>query len=133
MGRAILVNERMGVTTGPMYRVTGSKKGSKMKGATISDLDVLFHAILKRVQTRFPKIINVSVKVEDEYSVKRSLRRGSTSESQNQQVPREVIEANNRWRKHMRAHGMLPSMSMIERYSDAKASLPALVRYSESL
>jgi hypothetical protein len=37
MGRAILVHERMGVTSGPMYRVTGSKKGAKTKRATISD------------------------------------------------------------------------------------------------
>ena len=69
----------------------------------------------------------------DEYSVRRSLRRGSTSEAQNAQVPKEVIEANNRWRKHMRSRGVLPSMDMIERYSDAKASIEALVRYSTML
>jgi hypothetical protein len=43
---------------------------------------------------------------------------------------KEVIEANNRWQKHLRARGLTPRMSMMERYSDAKASVPALIRFS---
>ena len=99
----------------------------------MGDLDLLLHDILRQVQVRYPGILPASVKVEDEYSARRSLRRGSTSEAQNVQVPKEVIEANNRWKKHMRSQGVLPSMDMIERYSDAKASVTALVRYSMML
>jgi len=68
--------------------------------------------------------------VEDEYSVKRSLQRRSTTEAQNRGIPKEVIEANNRWRNHMHVNGALPSMSMIGRYTDAKASAELLVRFS---
>lgn len=131
VGRVLFLYKKAGVTGGPMFR-TVSKKGV-VKGASVGDLDVLFHDIMRQVQERRPDLLPVNVIVHDEYSVRRSLRRGSTSEAQNVQVPKEVIEANNRWRKHMRSRGILPSMDMIERYSDAKASITALVRYSTLL
>jgi len=52
------------------------------------------------------------------------------SEILNHEVPKEVIEANNGWRKHMRSKGMLPNMSMVERYADAKASITTLIKYT---
>ena len=126
--RALGCYEKAEVFTGPMFR-TVTKKGV-IKKATLGDLDILFRDILRQVQTRFPTILPANVKIDDEYSVRRSLRRGSTSEAQNKQVPKEVIEANNRWRKHMRSRNVVPSMDMVERYSDAKATIMALVRYS---
>jgi hypothetical protein len=74
-----------------------------------------------------------TVNVKEEYSVYRSLRRGATTEAQNVQVPSEVIEANNRWRKHSRSRGLTPGMSMMERYTDAKASVPSLIRFSGAM
>jgi hypothetical protein len=130
MGRAVKVYEQLGVVSGPLYRVV-TPTTNKVKRATISDLDILFHDVLKRVQIRYPNVINPSVNVEDDYSVKRSLRRGVTTEAQNKKVPRDVIDANNRWRRQMRSLGIMPSMSMIERYSDAKASVESLVQFSE--
>ena len=121
--------EKLGVTSGPMFRVVNKKSG-KVSKATIGDLDVLFHSVLKRVQALQPEVIAGYINVEEDYSVKRSLRQGSTTEGQNRGIPTDVIEANNRWRKHMHANGSLPSMSMIERYSDAKASAELLVRFS---
>jgi hypothetical protein len=132
MGRAVKVYEQLGVVSGPLYRVV-TPTTNKVKRATISDLDILFHDVLKRVQIRYPNVINPSVNVEDDYSVKRSLRRGVTTEAQNKKVPRDVIDANNRWRRQMRSLGIMPSMSMIERYSDAKASVESLVQFSESV
>ena len=74
------------------------------------------------------------MKVDEDYSVRRSFRRRATTEAQNRQIPREVIEMNNRWQKHIKGKGVLPNMSMLERYSDAKASVEALlVRFSELL
>ena len=131
VGRVLGLYARAKVTGGPMFR-TVSKKGV-VKGATVGDLDLLFHDILRQVQVRRPDVLPANVMVGDEYSVRRSLRRGSTSEAQNVQIPKEVIEANNRWRKHMRSNGVVPSMDMMERYSDAKASVTALVRYSAML
>jgi hypothetical protein len=52
--------------------------------------------------------------VQDEFSVYRPLRRGATSEAQNAQIPQDVIEANNRWRKLCRSKGLTPGGSMMK-------------------
>jgi len=127
--RAIGVYQLLGVTSGPLFR-TVVKRTSKVKRVTIADLDTLFHDVMKRVQVRHPNLLPKTVNVEEEMSVRRSLRRTFTTQAQNVQVPKEAIEANNRWRKHMKLRGVLPSMDMVERYSDAKASVEYLVRPS---
>jgi hypothetical protein len=86
-----------------------------------------------RVQKKYPNLILDEVVIADEYSAFRSFRRGATAEAQNAGIPKEVIEANNRWRKHARGGGITPGMSMMVRYTDAKASVPALVRFSEGM
>jgi hypothetical protein len=117
--------EKFGVTTGPMFRT-----GSGSKRASTADLDIRLHAVATRVQKRWPNLIPDDIEVTDQYSVYRSLRRGATAEAQNARIPQEVIEANNRWRKHARSRGLTPGMSMMERYTDAKASVPSLIRFS---
>ena len=129
--RAIRCLHEAKITTGPMFRIV--KKKGQIKRASVGDLDVLFHALWKRVQHRFPQLIVETTKIEEVYSVRRSLRRGATTEAQNRTIPRDVIEMNNRWKKHLRGRGVLPSMTMVERYSDAKASVEALVKFSELL
>ena len=127
--RAIRCWHDNGVTSGPLFRTTKGK--GKVARASVGDLDILFHDLWKRVQHRFPQLIPDTTKVDEAYSVRRSLRRGATTEAQNRAIPTEVLEANNRWRKHLRGRGILPTMSMVERYTDAKASVEALVRFSE--
>lgn len=129
LGRAIEQYDKMGVVSGPMFRTVSSK--GAVKRATISDLDSLYHDILRRLQVRRPDLINPNEKVEDDYSMRRSPRRGVTTEAQNRNIPTDVVEINNRWKKFIRARGVLPSMSMVERYTDAKASVESLVRFSE--
>ena len=99
----------------------------------MGDLDLLFHGVLQRVQERWPRVLPLSVRVQDETSVRRSLRRGSTTEASNRGIPKEVVEANQRWGKHQRARGVLPQMAMMERYSDARANVGYLIRYSLGL
>jgi hypothetical protein len=106
---------------GPLFR------DAKGKRASTADLDVMVHRILERVQKKWRSVIPDVVNVKEEYIVYRSLRRGTTAEAQNAQVPQSVIEANNRWRKQT------PGMSVMERYTDAKASVPALIRFSGSM
>ena len=113
------------IVSGPMFR--NEAKKSKM---SVAEMDIGFHALLRLVQNRCPNLIADSVKVEDDYSMKRSLRRGATAEAQNAQIPTNVIQANNRWRKLSRANGMTPGMSTMERYTDAKASMPTLILFS---
>jgi hypothetical protein len=119
------------VYSGPVFRVGGRRE--KVKRSAMGDLDPLFHGILVRVQERWPRVLPSMVKVSDEFSVRRSLRRGSTTEASNRGIPKEVIEANQRWGKHQRSRGVLPGMSMMERYSDARANIGYLIRYSLGL
>jgi len=133
MFRAITTYESLGVSDGPMFRVASSGRGAKVKRCAMGNLNPAFHALLKRVQDRWPNVIPASVDVEAEYDIARSGCRGITAHAQNQCIPKEVIEANNRWRKHERARGMRPGMCMMEHYSDAKASENAYSVFSRAL
>ena len=119
------------VTHGPLFRRVS--KTRKVQRALIGDLDQLFHDLWKRIRHQRPDIIPETVKVEEEYSARRSFRRGATTTAQNRKIDGEVIEMNNRWRKHLKSRGVLPGMTMMERYTDAKASVEALVQFSEGL
>ena len=100
---------------------------------SVAEMDIGFHELLRSVQSRCPNLIQDSVNIEEDYSIKRSLQRGATAEAQNAYIPTNVIEANNRWRKVARAKGMTPGMSMMERYTNVKASVPTLILFSFSI
>ena len=116
-----------GRSTGPLCR------NEKRKAMTVGDMDFYFHNVLKEVQRRHPSIIPEPVKVEEDYSVSRSLRRGATAEARNVGICGDVINMNNKWRSILQANGMNPGMSMIERYTDAKVAAPTLIRFSKEL
>ena len=116
-----------GVTKGPLFC---NEKGSRM---TVSELDFHFISVLQEVQRKFPNAIPDNVKVDNEYSVFRSLRRGATSEAQNGGLPETVIESNNRWRKFHQAKGMRPGWSMMQYYTDAQVTAPMLIQFSAGL
>ena len=78
--RNIFVMERRGVTTGPMFRVI--RKSGKVGRATVGDIDVLFLRLWNRIQDRHPKLLPASVKVDEEFSISRSARRGATAHAQ---------------------------------------------------
>jgi hypothetical protein len=99
----------------------------------VGDINVLLHPALARVQARLPNLIGEGTKIEEEYSASRSFKRGATAQARNMDIPRDVIEANNRWRQKERSRGSTPHMSLLERYTDAKASVPLLVKFSAGL
>ena len=119
--------QEVGITTGPLFR---NDKGSRM---SVSELDVHFISLLLEVQRKFPNAIPDSVKVDEVYSVFRSLRRGATSEAQNVGLPEPVIESNNRWRKFHRPRGMRPGWTMMQHYTDAQVAAPTLIQFSAGL
>lgn len=121
-----------GISSGPLFRVKG-KEANSFKRATTADLNPSFIDLLERVRKRWSNVIGQEVDIAKEFSIGRSLRRGVTAEAQNVGIPKEVIEANNRWRKQARSKGLTPGMTMMERYSDAKASVPTLIRFSREL
>jgi hypothetical protein len=126
LSRCLMQYEKFGITSGPMFRVA-TKNGPRW--VAISDLNGLFRQILRKLQVYFPKLILADCNIEEEFSVKRSLRHRAMTEAQNKQLSWDVIEANNRWRKFLRSAGVLPALSMIECYTDAKASVELLVLF----
>ena len=125
--RLIKALQNKGREKGPLFR------NEKKKAMTVGDMDFYFHKVLKEVQRRHPSIISESVNVEEDYSVSRSLRRGATAEARNVGICSDVINMNNKWRSILRANGMNPGMTMIERYTDAKVAAPTLIRFSKEL
>ena len=107
--------------------------GSKKRRASISEMDELLHPVLKETQRKFPNVISHKTIIEDSFSTYRSLRRGATAEAQNSRIEKTVVEANNRWRKYARNNGTAKGMSMMDRYTDAKASVLTLIRFFYSL
>ena len=133
MYRMLTEYAQVGVKAGPVFRRVKKKATDGVARARVGDMNLLLHPVLLRIQARLPDLIGEEVNVEDEYSVSRSLKRGATAQARNKDIPQDVIEANNRWKQHERARGSNPHMSLLERYTDARASIPLLVKFSGSL
>lgn len=133
MYRMIMEYANIGITTGPVFRRIRKNPSDKIERARVGDINLLFHPALTRVQVRLPNLIGVESKVEDEYSASRSFKRGATAQARNMDIPKDVIEANNRWRVKERSRGSTPHMSLLERYTDARASVPLLIKFSAGL
>lgn len=99
--------------------------------ANLGDYDPLFRDYLERVRDKFPKLISQVVEVTD-YSLRRSLRRGSTTEAENNKVDPITIELVNRWRKKEKARGSEPGLPMRQVYTQVSRALEASLRYSQS-
>jgi hypothetical protein len=121
--RVLDLYEADGISSGPFFRISSGRR------AGVADLDVWFRSLLKAIQSQCPHLINDDADL-GRFSMRRSARRGATSEAQNSGIPDDVIEANNRWRKKFRSKGLNPRMSMLERYTDAEANIPKLIRFS---
>jgi hypothetical protein len=134
MFRMLTEYAKAGITGGPVFRRHQTRKNDKVERAHVGDINLLLHPLLLRLQETDSGIIGHDVKVEDKYSVSScSLRRGATTQARNMEIPTDVIEANNRWKQKERARGSTPHMSLLERYTDAQASVPLLVRFSSGL
>jgi hypothetical protein len=67
------------------------------------------------------------------YSLRRSLRRGSTTCATYAGATKEIIEMNNQWRKLEQARGRRQGMSMMSHYTKIRLAIPTLWRYSRML
>jgi hypothetical protein len=119
------------VNLGPIFRVAKQSCGARR--VKTRDLNPLLFDLFCRVQAKHPHIIRPEVNVAEEYSFARSFRRGATTHARLQDIPEEVISANNRWRRNEAARGKTPSWSMFERYSDVKANASLLTKFSRNL
>lgn len=116
-----------GVVTGPAFR---DALGRRVKASHFSKL-LIGH--LESIQVDRPDLIPPSVKVSEEYGTSRSLRRGSTSQAMNQDVPEADVERNNRWRGTERSKGRKVARRMLNHYADVRLIIKRLLKYSAML
>ena len=115
-----------GCTEGPLF---ADKSGNK---AALKLYDGDFKDLLEKALERNPRVFPTKVEIED-YSLRHSLRRGSTTEAQNKKVPGETIDLINRWRKREAARGAEPGLPMRQVYTQALSALETTLRFSQSL
>ena len=99
--------------------------------ASMGDYNGLFRGYLGRTKKRYPSRFSDSIKFED-FSLRRSPRRGSTTHASNNKVDPITIELINRWRKMEAARGALPGLAMRQVYTQLSGALEALLRYTSS-
>lgn len=127
VGRALEILKRMGHTHGPVFRLPD---GSRARAGSYEErwMDRLLE-----IQHTKPQLIDASLDVIEEYGIYRSFRRGATTHAQNQKVPAEVVDANNRWRRFERAGTRKPKLPMRELYTEVLQLLPTLLQFSAAL
>jgi hypothetical protein len=118
---------RRGPTNGFVFQT------SRGKQAKIGAYDDEFLDRLVGVRGRRARLFDPSVNVMEVYSLRISLRRGSTTRATNRGAPKEIIEMNNRWRKLEAARGRRQGMSMMSHYTEIRLAIPTLWRYSRML
>jgi len=118
--------EREGAEEGPLF---AKHDGTRV---TLDMYDDDFRELLGLARERTPKVFPPKVNIED-YSLRRSLRRGATTEATNNKVPGNTIDLVNRWRKKEGAKGAQPGLAMNQVYTDALAAVETTLRYSQSL
>ena len=87
--------KKLGIASGPLFRVVS--KAGKVRAMTISELDELFHQVLNLVKLSRPDLLPSHKTVEEAFSVRRSVKRGATTQAENVGVPDRVLRANNNW------------------------------------
>ena len=71
--------------------------------------------------------------IREDFSINQSFRRGSSMTAQLVQVPTDIIELVNCWKKIEKSKGEKPSFSMMETYADIKILIPKMIKYSALL
>ena len=110
-----------------------SEDGSKMTFGEMNEIFLERLEILKDEDKKGELYDLEQYDIREKFSINRSIRRGSSTHAQNQEISVPVIEAQNRWRKNERAKGRRPNFAMIEHYADIEHLIPTLVRYSAML
>lgn len=105
------------------------QNGKREKFATF---DQEFRQLIVRAREKYPSVLPAAVGVND-FSLRRSLRRGAVLETTNQDVSEKVIELINRWRKMEAAKGSLPGLPMRQVYTQVRSTVPVMLLYSKAL
>jgi hypothetical protein len=75
------------------------------------------------IQQSTEGIIMASINLWEEFGIRGSMRRGSTTETLNAGIDGDKIDLNNSWRKVEAAKGKMPRYSMRQRYTQTAHDL----------
>ena len=115
---------RDGGTEGPLF------VNAHGRAARLSDYNGRFHMFV--AMARHPKAFSKKIEAED-FNLRRSMRRGSTTQATNNKVPAPTIELVNRWRKKEAARGAEAGLAMRQVYTQVLSAVDTTLRYSQSL
>ena len=131
MHRVLAVNQAFGRVSGPAFC---DDHGVVLKSR---DMDEIFHELLGEIFVEHPAYFQADIRsitdIEDQYSVYRSLQRGSDSHAIAMKVPPEDIKVVNRWSKKEASGSRKPSMDMTQYYADVHILLPSFLRYTGAM
>jgi hypothetical protein len=85
-----------------------------------------FFTVLEKVQAT-TDLIGDDVDVRDVFGIARSERRGVTAHARNMEVPIELLNAVNRWRKEANSATGNPHLDMMDVYTTLEALLPTVL------
>ena len=100
--------------------------------AKVRDYNDTFHQYIRLAMQRSPTAFSSQLEAED-FNLRRSMRRGSTTQSHNNKTPSATIELINRWRSKEAAKGALPGLTMRQVYTQAWSAREATLEYSRNL
>ena len=115
----LLQYEAAGTTVGPLFRHHPTSE----RAITIRQLDVWLHSAMTDLQDQRPDLLGENTEDITKFSVRRSIRRGSTTQARNKKIPKNVVDLNNRWRTQESAGARFAHANMIDLYTDVVAAL----------
>ena len=104
----------------------------RLKPTKLMEYEHDFFKVIEKVQST-TDLITDDVDVREAYGILRSLRRSVTAHARNMGVPKDLINAINRWRKEANSSTGAPRLDMDEVYAELDALIPLMLRYSRAL
>ena len=96
-------------------------------------IDERFVEELQKVQKTHSHLIDASIEVDENFSIFRSIRKGSTARAVDMKVDQLTIDLHNRWRTLENRGGSKSTKSMQDYYSDLRLTINARLAYSRAL
>ena len=125
IARALSRKIREGKVKGHFFSRENGRK------ASTGDYDPSFRAYVRRVMVLKPRLFHKNVEVED-YSLRRSPRRGATVSATNNGIPQPVIDEINRWRTKENAKGSEAGLPLRQVYTSVRYMLSTQIVFSQS-
>ena len=92
-----------------------------------------FISEIELVQEAHPTLLDQTIEIGDNFSIFRSLRKGSTARATDMEVDETAIDLHNRWRTLERTGGQRSTRSMRTYYNDLRLTLKTRLTYSRAL